>query len=170
MVPGLPTPPTDNLYKFQAISGLILVILAAVGLHLQVYAAQARADPMAEEIAVLQVDVAQAREELDRARASAVSPAQHSAFRARHWDLGRKLARAKAKSDALETMVERLVGSIILAIIASVAGLLHTWRGFVYWRDRVQLPQDKLLQRQIATLGTAGSAPPHERPAEPISG
>lgn len=33
---GLPTPPTDNLYKFLAISGLVLLICAGFGLFLEV--------------------------------------------------------------------------------------------------------------------------------------
>src|SRR5689334_12006318 len=27
-IPGLPSPPTDNLYKFMALSGLVLIIIA----------------------------------------------------------------------------------------------------------------------------------------------
>jgi len=152
-----PSPPTDNLYKFVAISGLLLLVGAPVyWATFEVKLQERQTEAWVSLFKRIQVpgeylvpprfestpEGNRAREEWQALRDSIDSQeAEHFRITAQLRDLER---------------VERLVS--VVALLAAVLGLIFASLGFRFWYVRVQVLQDQLLKKQLAEAGTNKAA------------
>ena len=143
-LPTFPVPPTDNLYKFAAISGVVLFILAPV------YWAGFYVAYKHQELAAFQTlfgAVASYDFYMDNAAAEAgkpITPEQKS--RIEH----QRAARQQANSTGLDyNLMAKFYGVVNgSALVFELAGLMLMYWGFNRWYYRVQEPLDKILQKQ----------------------
>jgi hypothetical protein len=144
-IPKLPLPPTDNLYKFMAISGVVLLIVAPI-FWAQFYITHAERTQLA--IRALRIDL----------------PPEHE-----YWDSKARIERAESVTDEQRKFVEeydaqqkesdRIVSEFLIyegfstvvtvvAIFLFSLGLVFTPLGFRLWYVRVQKPLDRILAMQ----------------------
>ena len=134
---AIPTPPTDNLYKFVALFGLTILLSAgglAVKLHIDLDNAN-RAIESRALVGLREADrLGRSTDEADRKQAVALA------------DSIRRVA------DTVETSHDRLTErpSILMPslLMAAVAGALISIIGFVLWYMRFQRYQDMIVQKQ----------------------
>jgi hypothetical protein len=147
-IPGLPSPPTDNLYKFMALSGVVLLLVAPI-FWAKFYLSHS-----------------------ERTRAAIQSlgyslpPPEYYFFRPKVLagesvtEEERKLVE---KFDSLPMESSRLGGEYLLydrfsyvvtsaAIFLGMLGLTLTWFGFRLWYLRVQKPLDRILLKEVREI------------------
>ena len=144
------SPPTDNLYKFIAITGVVLV---ALGIYLQVEVARdlrARAWAFNREVAEANVEKSQI--ESQQKKTPATDTAIGFATTApgllddRTAALVKKTAGMEVTKKELSQAIQEGNGLIIglwalMAVGASLAAM-----GFIYWHKKVQVYEDAILK------------------------
>jgi hypothetical protein len=151
-VPGIPSPPTDNLYKFMAISGVVLLIVAPF-FWAKFYITQAERTRLAIEMlgSIPAVDTLESK-----ARIEIGDPVTD------------EQKKQVEKYDALRKESGRVTHNFLLydqftyvvtgaAIFLGLLGLVLTSFGFPLWYLRVQKPLDSILAKQ-ATKTDGGRA------------
>ena len=152
-IPTLPSPPTDNLYKFMALSGVILLMVAPF-FWAKFYITQVERTRMAIETL-----------------GESIPPYDYYISRARIWrgesvtEDQRKLVE---KFDALRKESGRAGSEFLLydrfscvvtgaAGVLGLLGLVFTGFGFRLWYLRVQRPLDRILLKEgRKTDGSSG--------------
>jgi len=141
-IPKLPLPPTDNLYKFMAISGVVLLIVAPI-FWAQFYITHAERTRLA--IRALRIDLSPEHE---------------------YWNAKARIERGESVTDEQRMLVEKYdaqqeessrLGNEFLvydlfsyvvtgaAIFLGLLGLVLTPLGFCLWYQRLQKPLDRIL-------------------------
>ena len=165
-IPSL-QPPTDNLYKFLAISGLLLFILSIVlpewaiyNIRMQIIATEAESSALQFEVSSLERQTTILESQVDShlaSQSSADAPTTRNAID--HHDKGlakrqlveltgnlrKKLLDISVKNSQIEARVktDKYMNSmirryLIVAVGASVIGFLLTVTGFHLWYFRLQ--------------------------------
>jgi hypothetical protein len=172
---NLPSIPTDNLYKFCAVSGVVLLLFGATFPVQKLFETQDNLDRVETEIAILKAQTSAFQEEAQRLKSDAVSlqkdiaaaeanprNADVEALRARNATANTSLSAASKEVHQLRIMsirekgnvdhVKHLVYRVWLYITAAAAfmfgGLSLARFGFLHWYYRVQKPSDEILQHQ----------------------
>ena len=149
---NLPSFATDNLYKFMALAGVFLLVFGAVYPSQKVSELELRRAASNTERRVLLIQAASLKDDVAAAKKSPPATEALVALLAeRLVELEVKQAQIAGKEAEVEVLTEDLrfawrtlkVGLILGAVLSSV--------GFGCWYFRVQRPQDKLLQRQLAS-------------------
>ena len=163
MVPSL-SPPTDNLYKFMAIAGLVLILssvylfestrddalAASLSLQREALASQLEEARLSFAIAELEWEVARERAAVqnggiddEQRRASSYLPEELARVR----QTSDSLSHARSGFlDALGSRVDRNRRNFWIGTLLMILGVaLATW-GFVLWWARVQRYQDILTR------------------------
>jgi hypothetical protein len=140
-------PPTDNLYKFIALSGLLL----ALGAPVYWTAYQITLDEREESYIHAHLDALGAHVEpydpMGALNGTLVpTPTPSLDVKAQAEVKQRELYRA---SVGLGRYARFRVAVNIIAAIAWIVGVLLTLSGFRLWYRRVQVPQDQLLAKQL---------------------
>jgi len=148
-LPSLPSLPTDNLYKFMAITGVVLFVGAPV--YWATFYFQ-----LAEKETASQVARVELREQIleyahlppPPKRGEQLSPGVSEAWAKQREtvDTRRKELRLAEAQYTLFRSLSAIVNS--LSIISALAGVAIGYRGFRLWYVRVQRPQDQILLRQ----------------------
>jgi hypothetical protein len=144
-IPKLPIPPTDNLYKFMAISGVVLLIVAPI-FWAQFYITHTERTRLA--IRALRIDLSPEHE---------------------YWNAKARIERGESVTNEQKKLVEKydaqqeeagrvssefLVYDRFSCVVTVVAialfslGLVFTPLGFRLWYVRVQKPLDHILAKQ----------------------
>lgn len=151
---NIPSPPTDNLYKFLALAG----ILVAVGSYIFVYL---QADRSQELLIELKQGAAliHAETEIARLRSLLNDPNER---RSKHLEEAYETAvREGARLTKVEEELAFLLAWKNRYMIALVAGLVVgaalSAVGFVLWYRRVQKYQDLILRRQATEAKGTGT-------------
>jgi hypothetical protein len=143
-IPTLPSPPTDNLYKFMALSGVVL-LLAAPFFWAKFYITHAERTRAAIE-----------------SLGYSLPPPDYYFFRAKLLggeSVTEEQRKLVEKFDSLRKESSRLGGEFLLydrfsyvvtsaAIFLGLLGLALTWFGFRLWYLRVQKPLDRILLKE----------------------
>jgi len=205
----IPTPPTDSLYKFAAIGGIILMVAALYISYRTVHDLREREAKLKTEMMVREVDLEERKErrkenaegihrileateqlekEVDqlpsRPPASALEGEKKKSalIRADLQTLRVAEAREVANREALSRQLATLEGNseamgrslpdfeliqIICGCLGCFGALCTVW-GFKDWRQKIQGPQDELLQIQLeqARLVLAKAKAESAAPAE----
>ena len=129
---NVPNLPTDNLYKFMAIAGIVI----AAGGGLASYAAWQKAD---QDLFLLQIDVDRLKAEIQHAdERELILPEIHVAQ-----------AELSARADRARDVSNRLTGLAITSVLMILAGAGLALNGFRLWYTRLQVHHDELLRRQV---------------------
>ena len=148
----LPKPPTDNLYKFLAVSGLVLVAVAIV-VPLQRYDAYEQlvleaipASTAAADASMRRLDAAieeaTAREE---GRPSRITTEQRQSIEATAEEASRKRDEVAFRLHAAGNRYSRW---LVTAVVIGGLGLAMSVFGFWRWYSRLQRYQDILVERE----------------------
>lgn len=173
---NLPSIPTDNLYKFCAVSGIVLLLFGATIPVQKLFDTQDKLDQVKTEEKILSVQIANLREDFNRVNsdlgtlekdttAAEANPgaADLPSLRARSTaasttlsavkSQGRQLAiinvRQQGNLDHLKHLIQRLWLYVAAAAIFMLGGLELAFFGFRRWYYLVQKPTDDLLQHRI---------------------
>ena len=145
--PILPAPPTDNLYKFVALAGLVLFIGAPVfWIQYTLELRQGEDDHVRANLTALGVFL-EAHDAASYFRPAGIPTPT---------PVPEALANEKKVQAAVETASARLgqyapyaAWVTATATVAAILGLALAILGFRLWYVRVQRPQDLLLMRQL---------------------
>lgn len=154
----VPTPPTDNLYKFVAISGVVAVIASLASMVFL----QREFSEHAEKRITVQREYAQAVIRQDDERLIAAIKDGDPEVRKAIWDghqTALRLVADGAEIDASLLEVRKRAGERMaeIATRAAALGMLVSCIGFLLWWFRVQRIQDRILaldlkERELKTL------------------
>lgn len=145
------TPPTDNLYKFKAISGVV-VTLFCVGVminQLNEFRRTAREASLA--LAIESVRLSHAHPEVHEAAATGRLH-QDSAIRERRRLIDEERARIDAMVTNHRDDLEQLPWLFGVLGAGTVAGVIMALRGFRDWENHVQAPENRLLQLKLLAM------------------
>jgi hypothetical protein len=176
--------PTNNLYQFLALGGLLLLIVSLLGpwkqwerLEERHMDAQRALDTTKVEIEALKLAVARHKARAEECGGvfnedgtfkvpPRLTPEQAEAVRGVSEALLQKAAevrRAQASNTALAAYVgrtrARLRWLLLVAIGAGVVAVVLSGLGFYLWYTRVQVYQDELLRRQVVSSPPAPASP-----------
>jgi hypothetical protein len=162
---NLPTIPTDNFYKFMAISGVAIVIFSfafpmtlikdlrpkQIKIMTKQKVMKLELDELLKEQDILSKDIAVAETNLENLTSENVVK-----LRERQVDLHQNVINIKIKTiniegqiDMIGALTEELHFAKILMICGVIIGLIFSFCGFVAWYFIVQIPSDLLLRRQV---------------------
>ncbi|QJR19698.1 hypothetical protein [Pelagibacterium halotolerans] len=164
-----PSLPTDNLYKFQAIAGLVLVVVSSIFMYLRVsedalevarisavissYETLLERD--AEEIRAFreQLESREAENELDSVDLEGLQLrlSQFEELERQHRESAARISEDSALS---RTRVDNTAMAHGPLFAMTIAGLIFMLHGFWLWYSRVQVHQDKLLRLQVEKIAS----------------
>ncbi len=185
-----PIPPSDNLYKFTAIGGLILMGLSVyVPLKLDaeidtgIIEVRSQIEELCSEIGQHRVQML-ALSEMEKSFETAISSAPRSLdYLARvsriekRFEVIAEQAKEMDKINHLSRQIETALAKIQLLMKRSVdigffvgmfftAGVLMVWGGFSNWYFKYQVPKDRILQAQ-AEYWTKSTTKAHDKEEVP---
>jgi hypothetical protein len=164
----LPTPPTDSLYKFKAISGIVLVIagfyfqtrvirdVAVFSERLVTATDDGRINRLTRlnrELLHLIQNLTTASPAVEESEADKAVSLPNTTKRLADANDARFLAILAGVLLTLATVMQLFLNLCCFAVILGSIGM--TARGFQDWYVRVQKPQDELLQIQLEQAGLA---------------
>ncbi len=142
----VPTLPTDNLYKFLALAGLVIVVLSDVLQNARMSAINEKLDALRVEAAG--TDAESKSIDADLARGSALTSHERELL----WQRRREHTLHLAESGARLAIVDRLITEQhdiqVWSDVASAIGAVLMILGFGLWYHKVQVYQDRLLRAQ----------------------
>lgn len=154
-----PNPPTDSLYKFLALSGLVIFLFSAIlplwlggDLILKLKDSQSELDVMRLEAKFLMEDL----EAAQAAGATKATPEQVQKAR----DLQIQTAKMSRKTEAAIFLTACLVVGAVFSGIGMWGGLFLGKKGFVFWYDRLQKYQDEILKFQAKPINSEKTVEP----------
>jgi hypothetical protein len=144
-IPTLPSPPTDNLYKFMALSGVVLLMVAPF-FWAKFYITHAEQTRMAfetlfESIPPYDYYISKGKVE----RGESVTEDQKKLVE--KFDALRKESGRAGSEFLLYDRFSYVVTGA--AIFLGLLGVALTWFGFLLWYRRVQKPLDRILMKEI---------------------
>ncbi|MBD9534637.1 hypothetical protein IB227_02080 [Stenotrophomonas sp. STM01] len=138
MQPNIPVP-TDNLYKFQALFGLVIIISAIAGLYLTYATTNAELVTIADRFYELEKEQLAAQQETVAVGAVAVSDS-------------RSANAAKGVKAVLEKRIEVAVSNrrtyVAVLFLGMFLGGVLAYFGFTKWA-KIQPMHDRLLELQV---------------------
>ena len=153
---NLPSFPTDNLYKFQALAGLFLIVFGTIYPSQKLSELQLRRAATETERNVLVIQLDALKEEVAEVKKSTQpTEAQASRLTERLLELQIKQAQIVGKGTQEAILIEDIIFAWRTLRIGLLLGLFLSITGFLCWYFRVQKPQDKLLQNQLAAKSDA---------------
>ena len=153
----IPNLPTDNLYKFQALSGLFVGMFGLIFMGIQVsqnaklvseVQAQIPYDQFLTSLISSENEEGLSQDQKLELRERVIENMRNSSL---------KNTQAQVNND---TNRERLFPLFIVSLI----GFLMSLRGFRLWYERVQKPLDEILQINLEKAKLEASSPQKESP------
>jgi hypothetical protein len=147
----LPSIPTDNLYKFLALSGLALFLtsvsfpLALLNHNLE------KADQLAQELAGISADIDFLKEDVAIAKAQGESAEEATQRFRKSRELRRESAVFGEKIKGLHRLNAQTRWLPLLSALGATAGLAIAVTGFWLWYHRLQ----RLLDMSVVEEGSA---------------
>ena len=152
--PAIPTFPTDSLYKFQAIAGVVLVIAAGWFAYGETERLYSGLVAQGEDLAQLQADREQFAMIDSLAALKFHGLGEVMTFKEwweRRYDVHRRVAVAQARVEANKARIATVRQDKNLSLWVMVFGLAMAIRGFWRW-GRIQNYQDEILKLQLEQM------------------
>jgi nitrogen fixation-related uncharacterized protein len=152
----IPNLPTDNLYKFMALSGIVLVVLGTIVPAVFFVRFWPRLTELTVEINLLELENSFLREDIEREtgeNADALSPdemtpGQREQFR----QIARRLAQLDPAVDEVGSIIAGIIFASIYLIVVEAYGLFLMRRGFRLWSEKSQQYQDLIIRGEAERL------------------
>jgi len=165
----IPSLPTDNLYKFLAIAGLVIIVLSVVGpwsryeqLTPKTIEVETQVSTHKREIVSVESAIMRTEEELKKAK----TQKERELLLARAEELQKQkrqlqimISEIAGKRTLLQHLQERVALYFVVGTYSLVFGVIVSIVGFVLWYRRVQRYQDGILKQQHKAL-TGNSTKP----------
>lgn len=144
MNPTIPTPPTDNLYKFMALAGIVLLVAAPFYWTSYYVKQQERfhATLRSMKAAMPPSDYFYAKVQIEKG--DNVSPERRQLVE--HYDAAKKESDELGDEFLVTEQFQRVAA--FFAIFLGGLGLVLVFLGFSLWYLRVQRPLDRVLMRE----------------------
>lgn len=153
---NFPAIPTDNLYKFTALFGLVITILSAYVPYSKVGPLELHSVRLATDIAALQATADGLKEEVrlyneaqrigpKALRAIGMTGADTKAMRLRLVDITVKNAEIRGLIEQQLVLASELRLVAFFGVVGMLVGTLIVGAGFYFWFSRVQRFQDIVL-------------------------
>ena len=145
----VPPVPTDNLYKFLALSGLVLCIASVTGIQYRLNAVTARVSEFQVQIAEYGAEAAVYQTHAKQIHGvKAPSQPQLAALDSLDDRLHRLDAIIKVRSELIQQLMDTERGDDRLLFGGEVAGIVLAFAGFALWYERLQKYQDVAVRVQ----------------------
>jgi Ca2+/Na+ antiporter len=161
-------PPTDNLYKFIAISGILLVLYNLIftsqfliNNHVQAQKISNELDiveieqnHLHEDILYLKKKVSILSENLEKKSVEESSEelkefsTLNAKLKTKNREIEIKIKEMENKNKLLKDRVKFGIFLIIIGLITFIVGIYLTYRGFYLWYHRLQKYQDTLIKKK----------------------
>ena len=146
-------PPTDNLYKFISIAGLLAVI---VSLSVPVYFilnTRPRVTEFRIEASVLSVELKYLKQEIEEMRTGTdnvdrLNTQNNSARRTKLRELEIRQVRLDHAIAEAEWATRIMLILMVCVVLGSAGGGGLAGKGFALWYDRLQRYQDEIVKKQ----------------------
>ena len=146
----LPHLPTDNLYKFMALSGLALIIFSTAVPIVRLGELDLKRAEVEGEQTVLEVELEELKRDISLLEKKVKPSSQDlDAFRKRAVELRIKNAQFKGKTEQYRTLVSALQLAWSILKYGNTIGVAVAAAGFLLWYRQIQRPNDALLKRQL---------------------
>lgn len=169
----VPTPPTDNLYKFMAFTGAILIVVSQVGPALALRQTIDRISTFADETSKRVSEFADRQVSLNKEFAEARAKVKEwndqaradDKFRSESLEYARRMADApmeilKVKAEILSKSVSPELRSHLAALQrCGYAGWALAATGFCLWWWKIQRLQDRILVSESKKIKKESEAP-----------
>ncbi len=132
---NVPLPPTDNLYKFLAIFGLVIVVMSFIFPHLLIFDLETQIIKLNGEAAVLEYDI-QSYERNSKLKISATDEKQ----------LRHRVAEVTGKKEIISGLAKQIKDLLGMLWIWIGLGIFLMIIGFQLWYFKVQKYQDRILK------------------------
>lgn len=149
----LPNPPTDNLYKFFAISGLIIIIFCLVVPVWYLKEAQSRIMELQTEIDILKIELRYLEIEvkaetgnktLENLTLAELKPETREKYK--QWDIKDATIRGKIENE--KWLVHFIEGLLLFTVVGVGIGIYIMRHRFLFWYDRLQIFQDVIIENE----------------------
>ncbi len=158
---AFPQLPTDNLYKFLALSGVAILLASVLGPFGRFEQDWVAIHRIKGETDVLQMRVTHHEQRVQRLKSDMSRPDAEAASPGRREDLVTQIeasqealelagAELKARSDLAASIHHQTDDLFVLGGLGISLGLSLATAGFVLWYRRVQVHQDALLRSEAA--------------------
>ncbi len=158
---SFPMPPTDNLYKFIAITGLLMILVPQVlfwswtweywqrAFEIQpaLAALKGENERLKERTALFGLEVEQAKRTKNARMLNTLEEKAAKSLDQAYAHQG-KAAEIEAKGQLLTKMVERIETIDAAAKVGGTVGSIFMIVGFWLWYTKVQVHQDRALRQQ----------------------
>ena len=136
---NIPKIPTDNLYKFMAITGLIFFLSSPILLGTLFYFTVMKITQIEYNFRILEAKAMVEETELKRRGDSSISPEKYLNLKTQLIDIRRK-------AQELNFLVSMGYIAGIAIILLGAGGLVATIYGFGLWFQRLQVFQDQKIR------------------------
>jgi hypothetical protein len=157
----LPQIPTDNLYKFMAIVGVVVMTMVIGFSTIKLSDLEFQTIDPGVQTEKIQISTEYLSREIGRTeRKTTPTPEELSALDQRRMQLAERRAELDGNLKKARFQLQCMYGLIILSAISTLGGYYMAKRGFAGWYRFVQQPQDALLKAQIKTLENSTTPSP----------
>jgi hypothetical protein len=147
---NLPTLPTDNLYKFLALSGLAIAILSLVLPVIRISEIRIKLVEVKTQSNLLNIKIEELSKDTDRlAKKTALSPEETESLRNRLIEHKIKVVELSGRFEQINSLNRDLDYLMILFWGGLPLGAGISVLGFMAWYFLVQKPNDLLLKKQV---------------------
>lgn len=147
-LPKLSDLPTDNLYKFMALSGVALTIFSCVFPLWMEFSTWEKMDPLRIDIAVMQVEVENFKKNISNIDFNNLSADQEKDLGQKTESLSLKNAEIGAKLGILKYYSFRSTLILILMFVPAFLSIFLANAGFVRWYNKLQKYQDEIIETE----------------------
>jgi hypothetical protein len=146
----LPLFPTDNLYKFLALSGLALLVFSVVYSTTRMTELRIRQAETRSQLKILTLEIKVIEKELDQAKQVQPSSTEQLAILSNRGLQGQiKTAQISSYNEQTMVLVEELGFFMLFLYIGMFFGLTMAVVGFWLWYHKVQRPLDLIAQKRL---------------------
>ena len=146
---NFPTAPTDNLYKFLALTGLALLLFSLVYPANLMRELELRAAETKTRHALLKEEITQLQDDIQVAMArDSKSADEWLSLKQRHQELRLKKIQADGETRLLAVLIMQTRYVFNALVLGSLLGYGMAHLGFHLWYTRVQRPADQATLRR----------------------
>ncbi|WP_291270932.1 hypothetical protein [Geothrix sp.] len=149
----IPQVPTDNLYKFKAIVGVVIVAIVLGFTVTRMIDVELQTIEVETQIQKNEINSRQLVKEIERFERKSINTAEEiNSLDQKRVQLAERNAETRGNLNKARFHLRNIYGLLILAVVGSVIGYRMAKVGFQEWLIHVQQPQDALLALQVKVL------------------
>jgi hypothetical protein len=175
----LPTIPTDNFYKFFAISGVIIVIFSFAYPWTLIRDIRPKQIEVMTKLEVLKIELIESDKDIDvldkevtvaennlenLISEDVIKLREHTdKINRKRFEISIKKINIGGQIALIDYLREELLTAKWVMIIGVILGCILSFGGFIAWYFIVQVPSDLLLRRQVESCQSKPSKPVNEK-------